>query len=271
MPSASLGSILPLRPVVVAAVSKALFFLSALACVDAAAVDALAFCYEDWEPFSYVNAEGQDAGATIEAVSVALTRAGIAASFQSLPYSRCIRSVEAGRFDAILLTNDEPSLVASEIPTAYWTIHVVVHEADPRQEIASVTELSGARLGLAADYPYPQDVRAVGAILRQNVVDVLLHFRRVAAGDLDGAVADLYWARIAIQREGLALRALEPPLIVIPQTAMFNADRMDERIAYDAALAAFLSTGESDGVFQAAVGRTLTQLAEQATRALMAK
>lgn len=271
MPRASLRSILPLRLVLVAAASNALLLLSALACVDAGAVDALAFCYEDWEPFSYVDAEGRNTGATIETVGVALTRAGIAASFQSLPYSRCLRSVEAGRFDAILLTNDETSLVASEIPTAYWTIHVVVHEADPRQEIASVSELSGTRLGLAADYPYPQDIRAVGAIVRQNVVDVLVHFRRVATGHLDGAVADLYWTRIVIQREGLALRPLEPPLIVVPQTAMFNADRVDELTAYDAALAAFLGTGESDAVFRDAVGRTLTQLAEQATRALMAR
>lgn len=233
--------------------------------------DDIAFCFEEWRPFSYVDETGALAGIQIEIDRTALDRAGLTASYEELPYSRCVAAVEAGTYDAMLLTSDEPSLVESAASTVLWQVGVLVNEAYPADSFDGLDDFTGTTVGLVQGYEYPDAVADFDGWTVEEVADASANLRKVSAGRIDLTIDDVPWARWVARTDGLALKALSPLLFGAPQYAMWNAERGDLRARYDAAIQAVLDDGTVDRIYEDAMGASFTAQRDAASAAFLAE
>lgn len=227
------------------------------------------FCFEYWRPFSYLDDTGTPAGIQIDITSEALARAGFTASFEQLPYLRCMAQVEAGQYDAMLLTSDEKTLVGSTEYSVLWQIGVIVHDAYPEAVFESLDDFSGRIIGVVDGYEYPEAIEAFEGWEREFAIDAETNVRKVAGQRIDLTIDDVPWARWYANDNGLTVKVLDPLVAGYPQYAMWNERRDTLRALHDDALAAVLADGTVDRIYLDALGVTFQSQQDAATGAFL--
>lgn len=251
-----------------------LFLCVALAVVtDSTPVRAadIKFCFEPWRPFVYLDETGTPAGIQVDITSEALDRVGLTASLEELPYRRCLAQVEAGRYDAMLLTGGEENLIGSTEYSVVWQVGVIVHESYPADVFESFEDFSGTVLGIVDGYGYPEAIETFEGWEREYAVDAATNVRKVSGQRIDLTVDDVPWALWYAKDYGLNIKVLEPLVAGFPQYAMWNKRRDTFRVLHDEALATVLADGTVDRIYLDAMGVTFQSQQNAATGALLSQ
>lgn len=234
-----------------------------------ARADRLRICFEEWAPFSSMVG-GRAEGIVVAAMDRALRAAGHTAIYSELPYRRCANGVRAGTYDAMLLTSDEPGLAPMRVSVAFWEVGIVARPDWPRDSFASLSDFSGAVIGLVSAYAYhPAVQQASGDWRVEFATEALFNLRKAASGRIDATIVDIPWTRIQAGREDLSLKVLTPTVFATPQYMFLNPAKADLIPGLDAALQALIDDGTADRLYQQSLGISFRSVSARADNALI--
>lgn len=180
------------------------FLLALLCCwlsLPALATEPLTLLAEDdWAPYASVR-HGQAYGMAIDIVRAAYLAVGVAVTFRSMPYARCMKLVEVGRevgcFNSLKDSSTLQGFTFGKQPLFTATIAIYSHQ--PANGV-TVAALAGKRVGLTNGYTYGNEVEQDRRMLKDRAVSDLASLRKLAAGRLDYA---LVYTRVADQLQHL--------------------------------------------------------------------
>lgn len=118
---------------------------------------------------------------------------------------------------------------------------------------------------------YHQIVRDAAA--RWNVkyvTDARFNLRMAASGRIDLTVADIPWAQVHSEHEGLNLKVLSPVLFATPQYVFFHPGRAAVGTGLDNALRDLLADGTVDRLYERTIGTSFQMVQKRVAGALTA-
>jgi len=207
------------------------------------------FCFAAWPPFSVMDGD-HATGITVEILRLAAGRAGFEPSFTELPWARCLKETEEGRFDAALDGNPERQEYAhgrhSTTPVAivFW-----VRDAAPAQTFTSYDQFAGQSVGYTLGYNY---VEAAMTALKDQLVVAPNDEAQVAmltAGRVDAIIGDVVVVGAIAKRQQAPIRALHPAAAETDYFPLFNPTRQAKLARIDAAVGAMIASGEVDTIY----------------------
>jgi len=174
------------------------FLLALLCCwlsLPALATEPLTLLAEDdWAPYASVR-HGQAYGMAIDIVRAAYLAVGVAVTFRSMPYARCMKLVEVGRevgcFNSLKDSSTLQGFTFGKQPLFTATIAIYSHQ--PANGV-TVAALAGKRVGLTNGYTYGDAVEKNAAIQKDVAPNDLLTMRKLLAGRVEVA---LVYTRVA--------------------------------------------------------------------------
>lgn len=177
-------------------------------------------CYESWAPYIYRSQEGEIRGIAVELMNAALSDLDLVATYEELPFKRCVSEVQSGKSDiALPVTEGRDYLLHSRTVFAHWTLAAIVPESLSIEEPVSLEKLNDLGVLIISGYVYPANIRR-WAENHPNVTEItysadgegMVPFRMLEFGRADVFIEDNFWSTNMIQNHDLALRVLEPAL-----------------------------------------------------------
>ena len=191
------------------------------------AEEQIRLCFEEWAPFAETW-DGIARGIHIDIMRQAFDRAGLAVSFEEMPYVRCRQDVKQGRFDGILASSYEYDLFPVGMSVLRWEMAVFVHEDYPAFIFSSLDGFWGLQAGIVDGYDYGDDImkhRDEWDV--QGAPDALFNLRKLAKKRIDFTFADILWGNSVKRHENLPIKALFPTISSVPQYTYFNEDHAE--------------------------------------------
>lgn len=245
-----------------------LFLIAALVAAPAYAADAVRFCFVAWPPYTRIEG-GQAHGISVEVLREAARRAGLAASFDEMPWRRCLTEVEIGNYDAAMDGARRLEFIAGR--HSYVTSHYgfFVRQDDAGRGGSDPAGFAERRVSLVQGWWYPEALTSLPGMDFERLDSEAGQLRSLAAGRQDAAYGDLVTMGAAARSLGLAdaVRPLLPAHVSVSFYPLFNGGRADLAGRIDAALGAMLADGSIDGIYRAQLGRSFRDLARMAAGA----
>lgn len=242
-----------------------LFLIAALVAVPAPAAEVIRFCFVAWSPYTRVDS-GQAQGISVEVLREAARRAGLAASFDEMPWRRCLTEVEIGNYDAAMDGARRLEFIAGR--HSYVTSHYgfFVRQDDARRGGSDPAGFAGRRISLVQGWWYPEALTGRPDLDFERLDSEAGQLRSLAAGRQDAAYGDLLTLGAAARALGLAdaVRPLLPAHVSVSFYPLFNGARADLAGRIDGAIGAMFADGTIDGVYRARLGRSFRDLARMA-------
>lgn len=212
------------------------------------------FCFTAWKPFAETR-DGKPAGLSIEVLSRAAARAGLQPSFTELPWARCLKETQAGRFDAALDGNPERrEFIHGRHSTTPVAIIFWVREGAAAHSFTGYHQFAGQTVGYTLGYNY---VEAAMSALKNELVVAPNDEAQIAmlnAGRVDAILGDLVAIGDLAQRMKAQIRPLSPPAAETHYFPLFNPARADKLARIDAAVGEMMTAGEVDAIFRERIG-----------------
>lgn len=243
-----------------AALAGAAVFLSAA--VPAAACD-LSVGWEPWEPFQYAGSDGTPTGVDIDLVSAFADEAGCTVTFVEMPWARQLKEVEAGGLDVAMSATQTAERKAYAHFTAPYReeefrLFVRTGEAANYPE-TSVRDaiLAMGKVGIVRGYYAGDAVEAMKSDPAtaghfDEGAEEALNFKKLAAGRVDGAIADRFVGFAIIKAQNLGGQVQLHPVAVQADGVslmLSNASVPDEvRRKLDAAIESVKASGRYDAI-----------------------
>ncbi len=246
-----------------AAAATAIFFCL----IGTARATPVDFCFTVWPPFAALEA-GKPAGISVEILTRAAMRAGFEASFTQLPWARCLKETESGRFDAAVDGNPERREYlhgrhsTTPVAIAFW-----VREGSPVQRFAGYDQFAGQTVGYTLGYNYVE--AAMAALKNQLMVapDDDAEVAMLLAGRVDAIIGDLVVIGALAQRVKAPIRPLSPAAAETHYFPLFNPARADKLARIDAAIGEMIAAGEVDTIFRDRIGLSHSDILRTLSRA----
>ncbi len=236
------------------------FSITILGSASSVSAENLKMCYESWEPFHYQE-EGRHAGIQIEIVDRALQSLGHSVTYNLLPYARCIKEVENGTYDAILLTFAENTLVSATVTPVFWEMGFVARSDLGIDSYSSLDVFHGKKAGLVESYEYGEEITEISKKWKvEPANNALTNLRKLSVGRIDFTLADLPWSAIMARKEGLNLQFLSPTFMSSPQYIHFNKTKTAYVEPISNAIQTLIDDGTVSELYQRFLGLTYEQI-----------
>jgi polar amino acid transport system substrate-binding protein len=177
-------------------------------------------CYEPWNPYIFKDHHGEMRGIAVELMNAALNDLGLIATYEELPFKRCVSEIQSGASDvAMTVTEGRTYLLHSRTVFAHWTLAAIVPESTSIEEPVTLEKLDNLSVLIISGYVYPDNIRR-WAETHQDITEItysadgegMVPFRMLEFGRADVFIEDNFWSANLIQDHDLALRVLEPTL-----------------------------------------------------------
>lgn len=150
---------------------------------------------DDWYPYAAMR-YGKAEGMAVDIVQEAYRAVGVSVSFQSMPYARCMRLTEIGRyagcFNSLKDATTEPVFLFGQQPLFTATIGIYAYADNP--QAMAVRSLAGKRVGLTNGYTYGSEVEQDRKMIKEYAGSDLANLRKLGRKRLDYA---LVYTRVA--------------------------------------------------------------------------
>ncbi|WP_421910772.1 substrate-binding periplasmic protein [Marinobacter sp.] len=177
-------------------------------------------CYESWPPYIFRDDEGEMRGIAVELMNTALSDLELDATYEELPFKRCVSEVQSGASDvAMPVTEGRSYLLHSRTVFAHWTLAAIVSESLSIEEPVTLEKLNDLSVLIISGYVYPENITR-WAENHPDITDItysadgegMVPFRMLEFGRADVFIEDNFWSANLIQNNDLSLRVLEPVL-----------------------------------------------------------
>jgi len=186
----------------------------------AAPTSTVKICYESWAPYIFKDHKGEMRGIAVELMNTALSDLELEATYEELPFKRCVSEVQSGASDvAMPVTEGRSYLLHSRTVFAHWTLAAIVPESLSIEEPVTLEKLNDVSVLIISGYVYPENI-ARWAETHPDITDITysadgegtVPFRMLEFGRADVFIEDNFWSANLIQDHDLSLRVLEPAL-----------------------------------------------------------
>lgn len=177
-------------------------------------------CYEPWDPYIFKDHQGEMRGIAVELMNTALNDLDLNATYEELPFKRCISEVLSGASDiAVPITEGREKLLHSRTVFAHWTLAAIVPESVSIEGPVTLEKLDAHSILVISGYVYPDNIMR-WAETHKDITEItysadgegLVPFRMLEFGRADVFIEDNFWSANLIRDHDLALRVLEPAL-----------------------------------------------------------
>lgn len=220
----------------------------------------LTFCFEKWEPYTFIDENKKASGLSIHLIEIAAKKLDIAVKFVYLPWKRCLSSVENGRMDAVIDAAKRDVFLQGPTTLAYYTNTIWVHTYDALHTLPSLIALKERRAGYIDGYSYSPDYMSIPGVRIDYSPDQETVLRKLDAARVDFAVADYVTSKHLLKTKPLHVRELRPFPAVNPLYLSFHKSRVKEHRLFEATFKAMKEDGSVDAAYQAHIGVTLKDL-----------
>lgn len=221
----------------------------------------LAFCYSIFPPYTD-TVNGHAEGISISILTEASRRAGFAASFNELPWARCLSQVQEGEMDAAIDSAPRPGLLMGPTSPTLLLGTIFVRRDDGRfpDRATGYAMLSGYSVGIVAGYITDSLVTDNPAVHFQQAPSDFSLARMLELGRVDAAITDYATMTYLAREHHLPLRALRPAVQIWNGYPAFEVHDVERQHALDTELAAMMSDGTIDAIYQQQLGMSYGQL-----------
>lgn len=216
----------------------------------------------EYPPFVFLE-NGKAAGMNVEVIGEAFARAGHSVSYDFVPWTRGLKSVEKGRVDGLFPVYKTPE----RMKYAIYTSEVLGEEAatffvpsaSPIQFDGDLAKLSGYTFGIIRDFSYGQmfdDAKNSGVLRKFEVTDSLdSNVKMLVSSRYDIFVGEPFTALDTMKKMGVAekVRRLSPDIQSTSTYVMFSRAKNLEKLADDISKA--LKSMKDDGTYQAIIDK----------------
>ena len=162
---------------------------------------------DPWPPYSIGSPEaGMEGGVAVEIARELYRRMGIDARMAVYPFRRCLKMVEVGQADGLLLvmknTEERPYLVYSDPVIEAEETFFYLPERLGDFSWDSPLDLKGRLIGVVDGYVYSkkfEDAVRTGDLKTESATDAASNFRKLAVGRIDLYLEDRLVGRFSVQ------------------------------------------------------------------------
>jgi ABC-type amino acid transport substrate-binding protein len=167
----------------------------------------LSFCFEAWQPFAYLNKQGEAVGEHIAFLKSVLEPYGSQLSFHDMPFRRCLKEVKQGHIDFIMHVDETDGVQLIDHPMGYWELLLAYKDKSSRRKI----ENKDSKILVSRDYAYPKPVIDKLDSMSVQIVtesfytntpyEVKKLFKLVESGFVDAILVDKAWAKYELSKQ----------------------------------------------------------------------
>ncbi|GLX79119.1 hypothetical protein tinsulaeT_24590 [Thalassotalea insulae] len=205
------------------------------------------FCYEEWQPYAYLDSEGKHRGLSIEYIEQKLKKVNINYQFRELPFPLCKQHVISGHFDFILHVDDTDNLQLLNQTIGDWQLTFAVAKNNPIS-YEQVLNSQGMKVLIARSYSYPEALDKKLKEMSAKVIKVSYYtgefvalqrlFHRLTVGQAQVMVIDKVWAQQVVSKYQLPIRVFDQVLLSQPQYIGYSESNAELASIVESTLAA---------------------------------
>lgn len=222
---------------------------------ETASAGAYKFVTLEFPPLEFTNDRGAPDGAAVEIVSAVMKRLGHSLTIEVMPWSRCMNLVKSGKADAVFTAyrNQERAgfLDFAKENLVAQVVGLFVKKGSGRTFTGDFKVLKPFTFGVLNTISYGEtfdNAKTKLGLKTERVEDVMLNFKKLAAGRVDYVVSNRYSAEVAIETLRLRQQVTElpRPVEVTPSFVAFSKKRQLGviRDAFDKELRLFKQSGQ---------------------------
>ena len=213
------------------------------------------FCFNNWAPYAVADNTGFH-GISVAVLTQAAERAGLTATFEELPWNRCLEMVRQGWFDAVLDAADRSEFLQG--PTSYSVYsNTIWVTTGVKQTDLAFDALHGKKIGLVDGYSYPDQLMEQLQAFELKIdysVDDATNIRKLAFGRVDSIVGDFVSTLLFAREHGLEVHPLVPSHSFDRLYPSFNTAQASMQRKIDKSLAAMIADGSIDKIYRKHIG-----------------
>ncbi|WP_028453919.1 substrate-binding periplasmic protein [Chitinilyticum litopenaei] len=156
---------------------------------------------DDWAPFSSLDRKnGAPQGFAVDVVRAAFASQGITVQFRAVPFTRCLREVQANQ--ALACFNIEKTGYNAQ--QFHWHATPLLEEPlaifarTPYKRRLTADDLAGRRVALTRDYTYPSSLLNQPGLVKDYARTDEQQLRKLLAGRVDFAIINAHPARLLL-------------------------------------------------------------------------
>lgn len=220
----------------------------------------LTFCFENWEPYSFIDENEKANGLSIYLIKLAAEKLHIPIEFKLLPWKRCLLKVKNGQIDAVIDAAKRDAFLQGPTALAFYTNAIWVHTHDPLTDLPSLSVLSDRRAGYIDGYTYNDSYMSISGIKIDYSPDHATVLRKLDAARVDFAIADYVTTKHFLRKTPLNIRELRPFPSINPLYLSFHKSRTTEQRLFEDVFKEMKENGTVDAAYQHYIGETLQNL-----------
>lgn len=213
------------------------------------------FCFNNWAPYAVADDTGFH-GISVAVLTEAARRADLAATFEELPWNRCLEMVRQGRLDAVVDAADRPEFLQG--PTSYSIYSNTIWVGTENQQTAlAFDDLRGQKIGLVDGYKYPDRLMEqlqASELEIDHSVDDATNIRKLAFGRVDSIIGDFVGTLLFAREHSLNIHPLVPNHSFDRLYPSFNKTQAGVQQKIDKSIAGMIADGSADKIYRKHIG-----------------
>ncbi|MEH6631382.1 MAG: transporter substrate-binding domain-containing protein [Halopseudomonas aestusnigri] len=189
-----------------------------------AEVKSIKACHDGWPPFYYATSEYKAGGVVVTLLDEIAAETGYEIEYRLLPFKRCLKQVEQGKIDFIMVTsNHGDNVLMGQTSLATWQIGAVVHKNYPEDHFINLEKFSGEKVLQIQEYVYPEKIRNfapnwkvsdVGYFNSDDLDSIPHPFTMIENGQATVFFEDTVFSQKIINDNGMNLKVLKPAVVL---------------------------------------------------------
>lgn len=206
-------------------------------------------CGVEWPPFTYAKDGKITKGVSPDIYTEAFHRLQLDFEAVELPWSRCLKFVENGNYDAVIDNAALEPFLYGKFPTAIYPLAIYVRQDFP-QETFSWDDIKDKTVGMVLGYDYTEKVKKFTGWKPEfaNTDEQML--KKLQKNRYDYVVLDIFAAPILAKQVDIELKRLNPLMDVTMLYLVFGKHQADLAKRYDQVIGALIQEGFLDTIYK---------------------
>ncbi|OQW92235.1 MAG: ABC transporter substrate-binding protein [Beggiatoa sp. IS2] len=219
----------------------------------------LKLCGVEWPPFTHSKNGEIVNGISFDVYTEAFRRLQMDFETIEIPWSRCLKYVEDGEYDAVIDNAALEPFLYGKFPTAIYPLAIYVRHDFP-QETFSWDEMKGKTVGMVRGYDYTEKVKQFEGWKKELADTDEQMLRKLQKNRYDYVVLDIFAAPILAKQLGIELKKLNPLIDVTTLYLVFGKHKAEIAKQYDQVIGKMIQEGLLDTIYKKYLPYSYTDL-----------
>ena len=222
--------------------------------------DVLTFCFNDFPPYVFVDADGNNKGLSLKIVTEAVRRMGMTVEYIELPWKRCLSDVRQGIVDGVLDAAARDEFLQGPTSFSSYKDTIWVTRNSPA---VSLDDLNQRTIGLVYGYNYSADLLKLieqNGMITETSIDDPMNARKLAFKRVDAIIGDLVSTAYFAKTNNLKFRVLDSPGDADKLYVSFNGLLKELQRTFDKKIIELKNDGFIDSAYTEYLGQGWSEM-----------